>query len=187
LIQVIKATQSKVASITDYPCGVTVFEMPYLGITRGYGEFMDLYKADPDALWLMYQPHDVVLDYNDLAMAIDSSPGNHFQLALSDDSYGSHDFLFRNKRSGWHRIPFVEVMAPVFRIDFYETIAPYMKESKSSWGLDHLWAKIYGESPWLCCDYEMRHIQPVSSFNWEIDGKTPMQEMEYIKRKYLSA
>ena len=185
MIQVIKATKNPVASIVEHSCGVVVFEMPYLGVTRGYGEFMDLYKADPDALWVAYQPHDVVLNYDELAKAIDDCPGRHFQLSLSDQSFGSHDFLFRKGRTGWHRIPFVEVMTPVFQADFYDTIAPYMKESKSSWGLDHLWAKIYGEYPWLCCDYEMHHTEPITSPGWVIDGKTPMEEMDYINRKFL--
>lgn len=184
MIQVIKATKSPTASITEHPCGVVVFESPYIGITRGYGEFMDLYKADADALWVMYQPHDVTLNYEELAKAIQDCPGTHFQLSLSDQSCGSHEFLFRRGRIGWYRVPFVEVMAPVFRADFYDTIVPYMKESKSSWGLDYLWAKIYGEWPWLCCNYEMHHTEPITSQGWVIDGKTPMDEMHEIRIKY---
>ena len=184
MIQVIKANEHGDSNVFEV-CGVHVYHSPYIGITRGYGEFMDHYKPEPSAEWVVYQPHDVALNYFDLRRAIDNSPGKFFQLSLSNDSYGSHQFLFRHGRLGWHRVPFVEIMVPVFKRDFYDVVAPYMKESKSGWGLDYLWAHLYGEQPWLCCDYEMRHKNPITSHKWRIDGKTPMDEAEYITRKYL--
>ena len=85
MIQVIKATNNPVASIVEHSCGVVVFEMPYLGVTRGYGEFMDLYKADPDALWVVYQPHDVVLNYDELANEWDADLLEHWGLKVPID------------------------------------------------------------------------------------------------------
>ena len=185
MIQVIKATKDNGASIVKYDSlGVCVYNSPFVGITRGYGEFMDYHKPEPFAEWVAYQPHDVVVDYGSLIKSIESCPGSLFQLSLSNDSYGSHGFLFRNGRRGWHKVPFVEIMMPVFRRDFYNVVAPYMKESKSGWGLDHLWTHLYGEQPWLCCDYEMTHSDPITSHQWIIDGKTPMDEMEEIRIKY---
>jgi hypothetical protein len=184
MIQVIKANEHGDPNVFEV-CGIHVYHSPYIGITRGYGEFMDHYKPEPSAEWVVYQPHDVALNYFDLRRAIDNSPGKFFQLSLSDDSYGSHEFLFKRKRQGWHRVPFVEIMVPVFKRDFYDVVAPYMKESKSGWGLDYLWAHLYGEQPWLCCDYEMRHKNPITSHKWLIDGKTPMDESSYIVEKYL--
>jgi hypothetical protein len=191
MIQVIKATQSSQSFVTEHCEGaIVVYEMPYIGIARGYGEFMDLYKANSKAQWVMYQPHDVVLNYNDLLQAIKESPGAHFQLALSNQSHCSHRWLSRDNRTGWIPTRFVEEMAPIFRKDFYDIIEPFMKESKSSWGLGHLWAYLYKkhfkEDPWLCCDYEMHHTEEVSSTKWIIDGKTPVEELSRIHHEFIN-
>jgi hypothetical protein len=169
-------------------CGeVSVITQPYKGITRGWGEFMALYTHDKSE-WVSYQPHDVIVNYGQILSAISQSPVAMFQLALSKDSYGSHGFTYAKGRTGWHDVPFVEAMMPVFRWDFYKIVAPVMGESKSGWGLDHLWAdlhrKTYGVSPMICCNYVMKHTEPVRSQHFVIDGKTSMHEMHLIKQKY---
>jgi hypothetical protein len=166
---------------------VTLITQPYKGITRAYGEFMEHYPHAP-AKWVSYQPHDVIVDYGKLLEACKASPVAMFQPALTDDSYGSHDWTYQRSRTGWHDVPFVEAMMPVFRWEFYLAIARHMGESKSGWGLDLLWAdihrKIYGASPMICCDVAMAHTEPVRSQHFVIDGRTSSEEMHAIKLKH---
>lgn len=166
---------------------VTLITQPYKGITRAYGEFMEYYPHSQDK-WVSYQPHDVVVDYGLLLEACKASPVALFQPALTDDSYGSWRFTYQRGRAGWHQIPFVEAMMPVFRWEFYLAIARYMPESKSGWGLDFIWARahweIYERPPMVCCDVTMKHTEPVQSQNYVIDGRSSEEEMHAIKIKY---
>lgn len=160
--------------------GYTLTRQPYRGITRGYGEFMARYGHD-HAEWVAYQPHDVTVDYEQLCQAITECPGEHFQLALSHDSYYSHHWTLQ-QGSGWREVPFVEAMLPVFRWDFYCMVRPYLSQSKSGWGLDLLWSS-FGV-PYLCDTWTMTHHQPVTSMHMEIDGVPAPEEMRRIQVRY---
>jgi hypothetical protein len=166
---------------------VTVITQPYKGITRGFGEFMEHYPHTKDK-WVSYQPHDVIVDYAKLLEAVKASPVAMFQPALTDDSYGSWKFTYQRGRTGWHQIPFVEAMMPVWSWEFYLAIARYMGESKSGWGLDFIWARahwdVYDRPPMICCDVTMKHTQPVQSQHFVIDGRSSHDEMHALKIKY---
>lgn len=165
-----------------------VTRIAYKGFSRGYGEFMELTSHLAEGKWIAFQPHDVGLSYEELLNACKNAPTNLFQIAVADESDTVWKFLKKNNKTGWHEVDFVEVMTPVFKKEFFDICKPTFSESKSSYGLDFLWARMhinhYGKKPSVCYDYTMTHPGPVTSGKWLIDGKKPSQELKAIKRKY---
>lgn len=165
---------------------VLIERINYVGKYRGTGEVFN--SITPKGDWIVFQPHDVFYKLEELLDAIKQNRSEHFQLSLSDTSYGSHYFTWKAGRTGWHYVPFVEILFPVFSRKFWDICQPYMWESKSGWGLDNIWSILYQKHyyslPMICYDYTFDHVEPIKSQNWLIDGKTPHQELEYIKKKY---
>jgi hypothetical protein len=174
-IEIIKATQGGRGEMTTPEFRLRM--IPYSGFSRGFGEFMDKTKDMVEPCeWVMWQPHDIEMDYADLLKACETAPGDFWALALTPDSYHSHGFTLRQGK-GWREVPIVD-LSPVFRYEFAVSMMPTFGLSKSGWGLDHLFAKHAGA--WVCDDYTMAHTKPVSSHEWLIDGKSPMDELRHI-------
>jgi len=106
------------------------------------------------------------------------------QMALARMN-GTHPHLLYRGRKGLIRVKFCEVMAPLIRVDVLLEMYDkgYLSESESGWGIDYIWGKFYDN--WLVQDCVMYHTKKVSSTQWVMsDGRTPMMELEAIKRKY---
>lgn len=175
-IEIIKATEGE-SGVIENAC-YRLRLIPYKGLSRGFGEFMEkTWHLVELCEWVMWQPADIEMDYNDLLNACKIAPGDFWALALSRDSYHSHKWTVRSAH-GWRSVPFVD-LSPVYRYDFAVRMSPYFGLSKSGWGLDILFAHHAGA--WVCDDYEMRHIKPVTSQNWNIEGKSPMRELADIQ------
>lgn len=106
------------------------------------------------------------------------------QMALARAN-GTHPHLLFRGRKGMIRVKFCEVMAPLIRtdvlLDMYDK--GYLCESESGWGIDYIWGKFYDN--YMLQECVMSHMKKVSSTHWVMsNGKTPMMELEMIKRKY---
>lgn len=77
------------------------------------------------------------------------------------------------------RTNFVEIMAPLFRMDALAKCLSTFTENNCGWGLDFLWARILGDKDMGVIDaVQVRHTQMWGSPVWTLpSGKTPMQEM----------
>ena len=167
-----------------------VHHIPYVGFSRGLGEFMHLTRplVTGEFPWIMIQPHDNELNYDEAVKACSESPYHYFGIALSDDSYASFSHVFRNNQyEGWREIPFYD-HGMFFSYEFYKVISPHFHESKSHWGMDlltaHFHRNLYGSTCGLYCGATMRHTDPIRSNTFVIDGVTPDKEMAAIRRKY---
>lgn len=188
-LQVIYSTENDKPSTVETDT-YRVNYVPYHGFSRGLGEFMELTIpiVKGDYPWVMIQPADNELDYDEAVNACQESPYHHFGFALSDDSPASHAHVYRNgQMEGWREIPHFD-HAMFFSWEFYQIVSPYFHESKSFWGLDFLAAKLhkerYGTACGLYCSATMRHTKPIESASWVIDGKTPWEELDAIRQKY---
>lgn len=64
------------------------------------------------------------------------------QPALDPRSFFSYDITLRRRGLRYRQTDFVELMAPIFRVDFLREILPTWRLNKSSWGLDMVWREI---------------------------------------------
>ena len=167
-----------------------VHHIPYRGFSRGLGEFMELTRplVEGEFPWIMIQPADNEIDYDEAVKACQESPYHYFGFGLTDDSYASFAHVYRGAQlEGWREVPFYD-HGMFFSYEFYQVIAPHFWESKSHWGLDYLTAflhrNLYGTTCGLYCGATMRHTQPICSNTFIIDGKRPDQELDWIRRKY---
>jgi len=167
-----------------------VDRVAYPGFSRGLGEFME--KTIPlvrgEYPWIMIQPADNEIDYDEAVKACRGAPYHHFGFALSDDSPASHAHVYRHGQTeGWREAPFYD-HGMFFSWEFYQVISPYFHESKSFWGLELLAAKFhkehYGTTCGLYCGATMRHTKAIQSDGWRIDGKSSRDELDAIRAKY---
>lgn len=184
-IEIIRATEGEAKRIETQRYRIT--EVPYKGLSRGFGEFMDLtYPLVEPCEWVCWLPADIEVDVEDLIEASKTAPSEFWALSLSGDSFVSHGWT-RRIGSGWREVPFVD-LAPVYSFSFVVRANSLFHESKSGWGLDLLFAdlnkKRTGFTAHVCDDFQMRHTKKLESQTWVIDGKSPMDELAYIKKKY---
>jgi len=64
------------------------------------------------------------------------------QPALDPRSFFSYDITLRRRGLKWRETDFVELMCPIFRVEFLREILPTWSLNKSSWGLDMAWREI---------------------------------------------
>jgi hypothetical protein len=64
------------------------------------------------------------------------------QPALDPLSFYSYDITLRRAWLKYREVDFVELMAPIFRIDFLQKVLPTWDLNKSSWGLDMVWREM---------------------------------------------
>ena len=164
--------------------GIRYDAVPYPGFSRGFGEFMEkTWHMVRPCDWVMWQPHDIEMDYADLIKACAVSESHFWALSLTPDSYHSHKWTV-NKGKGWREVPFVD-LSPVYSYEFALAMSEHFGRSKSGWGLDVLFAnhhkRLYGSTAHICDDYMQRHTKPLDSQNWRIDGLSPMDELQRIK------
>ncbi len=68
------------------------------------------------------------------------------QPSLDRRSFWMHDLVLRRKRFLYREVDFVEVMTPVFKVDFLLELYKHFNLNKSSWGLDFLWSTLAKQS-----------------------------------------
>jgi hypothetical protein len=88
------------------------------------------------------------------------------QPALTHDSFWSHILTLRNANFVWRETTFIEAMAPCFRRDVLERLAPTFALSVSGWGygLEFVWAKRLDYKDIIVVDATpMRHTRPVGA------------------------
>jgi hypothetical protein len=175
-IEIIQATEGEQGEVVTAEYRIRL--IPYAGLSRGFGEFMEKtwHLVEP-CEWVMWQPADIEINYDELLEACNTAPGDFWALSLTKNSPHSHEWTVNNGK-GWRSVPIVD-LSPVYRYDFAVRMAPNFALSKSGWGLDILFAHHAGA--WVCDDYQMKHTKPLNSQNWLIDGKSPMDELQYIK------
>jgi hypothetical protein len=188
-LQVIYSTESDQPSTVE-TATYRVDHVPYRGFSRGLGEFAELTipLVKGDYPWILIQPADNELNYDEAVAACLASPYHHFGFSLSDDSHASHPHVFRGGQpDGWREVPFYD-HAMFYSLEFYRMFSPHFRESKSFWGLDLLACffhrNLYGKPCAVYCGAELRHTKPIESNAWCIDGKSPDQEMAMIRAKY---
>lgn len=185
MIHVIRASANKA---DDAFVWGRLTQIAYRGLSRGFGEFMHLTAGmvDAAASWVCYLPEDIEMPYHELPRACSTCPGDWFALALTPDSHTSHGWM-KSNHAGWKEVPFVD-LAPVYRRPFHDWMRPHFAESKSGWGLDVLFGdrhrQVHGVGAWLYGDARQRHGKKLESQNWVIDGLTPMDELQRIRRTY---
>jgi len=164
-----------------------ILSIPFRGFSRGFGEFMEKSwaLAEP-AEWICWMPADIECNMEDMLKACESAPSEFWALSLSADSPVSHHHT-RRMGSGWREVPLVD-LAPVYSWAMAVEASRHFHESKSGWGLDLIFAEMNrkrtGHCAHVCDDYEMRHTKELESQGWVIEGLSPMQEMEQIKRRH---
>ncbi len=131
--------------------------------------------------------NDVRIDNQTLTAFINKVTSLNLEIAQMavHRTNGTHAHLLHRGRKGVVRVKFCEVMAPIIRTDILLEMYDkgYLSESESGWGIDYIWGKFYEN--WLVQDCVMYHTKKVSSTQWVMsDGRTPMMELEAIKRKY---
>ncbi len=67
--------------------------------------------------------------------------GDLTQASLDRRSFFSHDLALQRKRFLYREVDFVEVMLPIFKVEFLLEVYNYFKLNHSSWGLDFIWSK----------------------------------------------
>jgi len=64
------------------------------------------------------------------------------QPALDPRSFFSYDITLRRAWLEWRQTDFVELMCPIFRVDFLRAVLPTWDLNRSSWGLDMVWREL---------------------------------------------
>jgi hypothetical protein len=64
------------------------------------------------------------------------------QVSLDPRSFYSYDITLQRRWLEWRETDFVELMCPIFRLDFLREILPTWDANRSSWGLDMVWREI---------------------------------------------
>jgi len=68
------------------------------------------------------------------------------QPSLDRRSFWMHDLVLRRKRFLYREVDFIEVMTPVFKVEFLLEIYKHFNLNRSSWGLDFLWSTLAKQS-----------------------------------------
>jgi hypothetical protein len=118
-----------------------------------------------------------------------------FAPALSRDSAFTHDHTLRRDNVVFHHVPWVEVMAPFYRMQLFMAAAEMYPQSISSWGIDcfamPLFQRVTKMTNVAVIDAVMAmHMRPHDSHARRLsNGKFPRQEMAHICRlcmKYVA-
>lgn len=64
------------------------------------------------------------------------------QVSLDPRSFYSYDITLQRNWLAWRETDFVELMCPIFRLDFLRQVLPTWDANRSSWGLDMVWREI---------------------------------------------
>ena len=126
----------------DLPDGVTLSREAgpkWLGLK-------DCIAAHPDFLGryshIGFPDDDLACDaatWNGAFRVLDEAGAALGQPALDPRSFYSYDITLSRPWLKWRETDFVELMAPIFRIDFLRKVLPSWDLNRSSWGLDMVW------------------------------------------------
>ena len=168
---------------------ITVIHKDYNGYSRGMGEFIDKVVSEYWELietfeYISFMGDDCIFEPNHL---LEMANWPYYQLSMTRDSFYSWTHLLKQDGSDFRYVPFIEINC-VMSLEFLQKVKAHFKESKSAWGYDYLFAdihkKMYNQYP-VCVDtYSYKHTKPVESGKWNIDGKTPWDDMKYILDTY---
>ena len=163
-----------------------VIKVPFRGLSRGMGEFMELTLPMTSGDWTCWMQADMEFDPLHIIEASRTAPSLYWALALTEDSPLSHAWT-RKIDAGWREVPFVDLGIVCHR-RVLDIAGRHFMESRSAWGLDLILADVNraltGHTAHVCDDYTARHTKPVESQHWLIDGRTPWEEMQHIRRKF---
>jgi hypothetical protein len=108
-----------------------------------------------------------------------------WQASLTKDSVYGWSHTLTQGTGGLRECIFVEEMMPVFSRKGMELCLWTFPESKSGWGLGHLWRHLVGLDRMGIYDgLTATCIRPQSSQNWTIDGVSSLEECKAIRQKY---
>jgi len=143
--------------------------------------------ADFDYVW--FPDDDVDISGRDAERLFQWAHNYNLQLcqpSLSADSACTNWPITKHvPGSEVRRTNFVEIMAPLFRMDALAKCLSTFTENNCGWGLDLIWPRILGDRDIGVIDaVQVKHTQMWSSPAWTLpSGKTPHQEMhETLKR-----
>lgn len=80
--------------------------------------------------------------WNTAFRVLEESAADLGQPSLLWRSFYSYDITMRRRWLKYRVTDFVEVMAPVFKVDFLRAVLPTFAANRSSWGLDYVWREI---------------------------------------------
>jgi hypothetical protein len=80
--------------------------------------------------------------WNGAFRVLDATGAALGQPALDPRSFYSYDITLRRPWLKWRETDFVELMCPIFRVDFLRKVLPTWDLNKSSWGLDMVWREM---------------------------------------------
>lgn len=110
------------------------------------------------------------------------------QPALTWDSFYSHFVTLQNQAFTFRRTNFVEVMTPIMTRDMLRWMMPSFKATKSSWGLDYLWARFCEDNgrPVVILDaFPVKHTRPVGGGGlYAALGVDPGAEMNALLKHF---
>ncbi len=110
------------------------------------------------------------------------------QPALTLDSYFAWIVTLRNPLLRLRFTNFVEIMVPCFRRDFLARCLPFMSETLTGWGLDHLWPTMLKPRQMAIIDAApVTHTRPISGGNYEFlkdPGITAQHEYDEFRRAH---
>ena len=110
-------------------------------------------------------------NFSELFRAVSDTGAALAQPSLDPRSFFSHHLALRRRRFRYREVDFVEVMCPVFKVNFLMSVIPHLKLNKSSWGLDFVWSKIAAEGRRTmavvdsCCLLHTRRVGKGGQYN----------------------
>ncbi len=169
---------------------------PQVSLSRDVGQkwigLLSCLKENPELLNYKY----IAFPDDDLKMATGSWDGifdtaetsnaDICQPSLDHRSFYWHDVTLNRKWLDYREVDFIELMSPVFKVNFLHKIMPFFDENKSSLGLDYLWSHIANleNRKMVITDKSVvlhtREIGKGSQYN----GLNPADEMKKLYLKY---
>ena len=147
------------------------------------------YIAQYEYIWL--PDDDIACGVRDIDSIFSLSRDYRLHLsqpALSLDSHFSWIVTLRNPLLRVRFTNFVEIMVPCFERDFLARCLPYMSETLSGWGLDHLWPTMLQPGQMAIIDAApVTHTRPLGGANYGFlkdRGITAQQECDEFRRAH---
>jgi len=129
--------------------------------------------------------------WNRAFSALDALGADLGQPSLHRRSFYFHDVVLQRSWLQHRLVDFVEVMTPIFRTPFLQSVLPTLSYNKSSLGLDFLWRKIGMESRRTfaivdsCSVLHTRKVGSGSQYsNANLGGLTPYQDYRQLLDRY---
>jgi hypothetical protein len=116
-----------------------------------------------------------------------------FQLAVCQPAIGQGDVSFRSLRANPQYLlrysRFVEIMCPMFSREALKRVLPTFKLNVTGWGLDWLWASMFGPEELAVIDATpVHHTRPLATggvhSRFAAMGVDPHQELTDLMRKH---